>query len=63
MPLTDHLDVCGIPPILSKLRVLLGMEFRQQFWINTFNRIRSLEVDDQILVADINSDNTEKFIK
>jgi hypothetical protein len=24
----DHLDFCGLPPILSKLRILLGLEYR-----------------------------------
>ncbi|CDW88607.1 small nuclear ribonucleoprotein [Stylonychia lemnae] len=47
-PHTDHLDYCGLPPILTKIRTLLGIEYRPLLWINLFNRLRTLEIEDQI---------------
>jgi hypothetical protein len=47
IPYVDHLDLCGLPPFLSKFRVLLGMEYRPQFWFNLFNRLKTLDVTDQ----------------
>jgi len=43
----DHLDLCGLPPYLSKLRVMMGIEYRPLFWANMFNRLKSLEIGDQ----------------
>jgi hypothetical protein len=48
IPYIDHLDLCGLPPYLSKLRVLFGLEYRPQFWTNLFNRLKTLEVDNQL---------------
>ena len=51
IPHVDHLDLCGLPPYLSKLRVLLGIEYRPTFWANLFNRLKTLEVENQVTSA------------
>lgn len=51
IPHIDHLDLCGFPPLLSKLRTLLGIEYRPAFWINTFNRLKTLTIEDQELCS------------
>lgn len=46
MPYLDHLDLCGIPPLLFRLRTLLGIEYRPVFWQNLFNRLKTLDLGD-----------------
>ena len=46
IPTTDHLDSCGIPPILSPFRTLTGQEFRYELWRTLFIRLRLLKFDD-----------------
>eukprot|EP00347_Sterkiella_histriomuscorum_P013798 403363324 len=43
----DHLDFCGLPPFFDSIRTLLGIEYRPLFWINLFNRLRTLTIEDQ----------------
>jgi hypothetical protein len=41
-PLTDHHDMAGVPSFYRDLHTILGLEFRPTFWINIYNRLRSL---------------------
>ena len=42
-PMTDHSDFAGIPSTIRFMHILLGNEYRPQYYINLYNRIRSLE--------------------
>ena len=42
-PLTDHHDFAGLPNIWRGIQTLLGLEYRPQFYINIYNRIRTLD--------------------
>lgn len=43
----DHLDFCGMPPFWSKIRTILGLEYRPLLWVNLYNRLRTLSIKDQ----------------
>lgn len=45
-PMTDHHDFAGLPGNFKYLQTLIGREYRPTFWINIFNRLRSLEFSD-----------------
>lgn len=32
----DHTDFCGLPPLFTILKTLVGSEYRQAFWCNTY---------------------------
>ena len=51
-PLSDHNDLAGVDTLSRTLALNLGLDYRSQYYINTFNRIRLLkfqELDDFII--------------
>jgi hypothetical protein len=46
-PLTDHHDFAGIPKLSRVIQTLFGREYRPQFYINIYNRLRNLDFSDQ----------------
>lgn len=43
IPVSDHLDLCGMPELLSPLRKALGIEYRYEVWRKIYIRLRLLE--------------------
>jgi len=50
--MTDHHDMAGIPYLYGNLALLLGTEYRPQFYINIINRIRLLEYQPKSIVTE-----------
>jgi hypothetical protein len=42
-PLTDHHEFAGLPNMWRGVQTFIGLEYRPQFYINIYNRIRNLE--------------------
>ena len=60
-PMTDHHDFAGLPNIWRGIQTILGLEYRPQFYINIYNRIRNLEFssEDELPISIIQ----KEFIK
>lgn len=43
IPGSDHLDLCGLPPIYEPLRTLLGIEYRTEMWRYIYLRLKMLD--------------------
>ena len=42
-PLTDHNEFAGLPNVWRYFQTMIGMEYRPGFYINIYNRLRSLD--------------------
>ena len=47
-PMCDHHDFAGLPSTAKDVQTLLGLQFRPTFFINIYNKLRSLDFSDEI---------------
>lgn len=47
-PLCDHHDFAGVPSLFKDMQTLFGFQYRPSFFINIYNRLRSLDFSDDI---------------
>lgn len=48
----DHTDFCGVPPLMTVIKTLVGTEYRQAFWSNVYQRVMLLEIEEEIMDSD-----------
>jgi hypothetical protein len=46
-PQTDHNEFAGLPNVWRGIQTMMGLEYRPGFFINIYNRLRSLEYSDK----------------
>ena len=59
--MTDHHDFAGLPNMWRGIQTLLGLEYRPQYYINIYNRIRNLDFtgEDEMPLSIVQSEFTK----